>query len=181
MVIKVACHHVTNLQLQSNGNQHVEENVNFLNSKARIGTKGTLIYNELVDCGDTGAVNHSLPQGLCVRVPLSSVGAEGFYECRGWGVEIEEETRQWVVRNTCLLIEQRSKVALPFRNYDNRCVRLRKAKARLQWEERGDAGGFLSEPNSVLKETVPHDNSPWTQELPNSSACQQLLVDYMMR
>lgn len=64
MVVKVAFHHVTNLQWQGNENQQIEENVNFLNSKARIGTKGTLIYNELVDCGDTEAINHSLPQGL---------------------------------------------------------------------------------------------------------------------
>lgn len=138
MVIKVACRHVTNLQWQGNGYQHVEENVNFLNSTAKTGTKGTLIYHELVVCGDTGAVNNSLPQGLWVTVPLNSVRTEGFYSCRGRGVEIEKETRQWVVRSTCLLLEQRFKVALPFRNYDNRCVHVCKAKAWLQWEERED-------------------------------------------
>lgn len=49
------------------------------NPKPKVAQRFSVMYNELVDRGDTGAINNPLKGVSWVKVTVSDVGTKGFY------------------------------------------------------------------------------------------------------
>lgn len=47
--------------------------------KPKLAQRYPVMYSELVDCGDTGAISNPLKVGSWVRVTVSGIGTEAFY------------------------------------------------------------------------------------------------------